>query len=227
MRALLFCLTLLVTAAVNALDPPTGPLTDAKLEAFAAAALARDEPAMQRYIAEPGFARLVDKDGYSALFVAAFVGRADLAEQLVAGGADVNLSDPDQSTALFFAASNGHVAMVQWLIARGARIARTGSQAPLQVASMLGHTDVVRVLLEAGAPIFGGAPTTRSSDVLDIAVSAQRTEVLRLLLATDEARRMPADQVERLRELGVKLGDQALQQVIQQFQMSRSIKAKV
>lgn len=226
MRALVLCLALLFATSAAARDTPSDPATDAKMEAFAAAALAKDEAAIQRHMGEPGFARLVDKDGHSALLMAAFVGRIDLAERLVTDGADVNLSDPRESTAILFAASNNHPAMVQWLIDRGARIAPVGTQAPLHVASMLGHTEVVRVLLKAGAPIFGGYPTTRSSDILDVTIAAQQNKVLQLLLATEEAKKMPEEQAERLQELGSRLGNPPVQQVIQQFRVNRSIKPK-
>jgi hypothetical protein len=91
---------------------------------------------------------------------------------------------------------------------------------------MLGHTEVVGVLLKAGAPIFGGHPTTPSSDILDVTIAAQQYKVLQLLLATEEARKMPEEQAERLQELGSRLGTPPVQQVIQQFRTSRSIQSR-
>ncbi len=223
MRAFVLCVAFLLARSVAASDALPGTATDLKLETFAAAALAGDEPAIQRHIAEHEFARLVDKDGHSALFVAAHVGRIDLAEKLVLAGADVNLHDPKGSTAMYFAAANAQAEMVQWLIDHRARIARTGNEAPLKVACMAGHVDVVRVLLKAGAPIFGDYPAIRSSDVLDLAVVANRIEVLRVLLETDEAKRMPEEQLERLKKMSVGRGDPLLLQVLQKFQMSRSL----
>lgn len=224
MRTILLCFSLFFATVVGANEPLRSSTTDIRLEEFTAAALANDAEAIERHMVDPGFARLVDKDGHSALFVAAHVGRTDLATRLVESGANVNLSDLKGATAMYFAAANGQAAMVQWLIEHGANIAKSGDHAPLTVASMVGHVEVVRVLLKHGAPLFADLPTIRSSAALDVSATAGRLEVVRLLLDTKEAERMPEDEVQRLKRIAAGRNDRLMHQAIEKFEMARSLK---
>ena len=88
------------------------------------------------------------------------------------------------SHGLFFAAQLGDAAMVEELVARGAEVGVaevTLGDTALMVASQLGHTEVVRTLLEAGAP-------TQSQDIYGLtalhkAANRGRLEVVKVLLA--------------------------------------------
>ena len=222
MRIVVLCVCLLfATLALSNKLIATSP-TDIKLESFGAAALANDDATMRRHMADPAFAKLVDSDGHSALFVAAHVGRTDLAAQLVASGADINLHDPTGATALFFASANAQALMVQWLIDHGAHIVNGGNYAPLKVASMSGHTEVVRILIKEGALLFAAMPVTQSSEALDVSVAGGRADVVRLLLDTAEAKRMPEEQVSRLKKIALGRKDPVILEVIQKFEMARS-----
>jgi ankyrin repeat protein len=83
-------------------------------------------------------------------------------------------------TALMMAALNGHLAWVQRLAARGAAIRRDG-WTPLHYAASGGGLDVVRWLLDQGAPIDALAPN-RSTPLM-MAARYGASESVELLLA--------------------------------------------
>eukprot|EP00808_Paulinella_micropora_P029898 g44736.t1 len=82
-------------------------------------------------------------------------GRTDIAQALLAAGANVNAADNDRWTALIVAGRDGHTATAQALLAAGAHINATnmlGSTA-LTLAAWSGHTATAEMLLAAGANI--------------------------------------------------------------------------
>ena len=98
------------------------------------------------------------------LHLAARFGRDDLAELLIARGADVRAADePEGHTALHLAAQYGQAAVAATLVARGAEVnARTRSgRTPLHDAAfglagtsdIDGRVEVVRLLLARGADV--------------------------------------------------------------------------
>ncbi len=124
---------------------------------------------------------------------------------------------------MFFAAANAQAPMVQWLINHGAHIVNSGSYAPLKVASMSGHSEVVQILIKEGALLFAAMPVTQSSEALDVSVAGGRADVVRLLLDADEAKRMPSEQVARLKKIALGRKDPVMLEVLQKFEMSRSM----
>jgi ankyrin repeat protein len=93
-------------------------------------------------------------EGETALMIACLRGYRDLAEQLVARGAQVN--PPGQApawSALSYAATNGHDELVKFLLAHGARVNQQAPNGttPLMMAAYFGHASTVRLLLGAGA----------------------------------------------------------------------------
>lgn len=87
-----------------------------------------------------------NKNGESALSIAAYQGRATYVQRLVEAGAEVNFFG---WTPLSYAAYNGHTAIVEYLIKHGAEVDGTtenGSTA-LFFAARFGHIDTVRTLL--------------------------------------------------------------------------------
>lgn len=212
--ALLWCLV--ACAPARADDRVAASIV---LEQFAAAVLAQDDAAIERHLATDGFALLVDKDGHTAMFMVAHAGRVDLAERLESQGADVHRWDGKGTNALFFAAANGQESMVRWLLERKVETRSLSGPSPLQAAVMADHPGVARLLVDAGARLFTGAPAVRSSDALDQAVVSGRIAVLRVLLGSAEARGMSADQRERLKRIAVNANQAEAVDLLQRFEL--------
>jgi len=89
-----------------------------------------------------------DNDGWTALHYAAFNGKKDVAELLLADHADVNAKDNKGLTPLHFAAGRDHRDVVELLLANNADVnakANNGAT-PLDLAGGGGHKDVVELL---------------------------------------------------------------------------------
>ncbi|MFF4196935.1 ankyrin repeat domain-containing protein [Nonomuraea sp. NPDC001831] len=87
------------------------------------------------------------------LCAAAAWDRVEVAEALLAAGADVNGREAGGWTALLWAAANGHAATAGVLIEAGAEVdaANDDGDTPLTLAARRGALGVVQTLLEAGA----------------------------------------------------------------------------
>ena len=89
------------------------------------------------------------------LVAAAVYGHTDVAELLIGSGA--TLSHPLNEFAICPAAALGHVDMVVLLVRAGVPpnprrlCGARGDKTPLQIAEARGHTDITRVLRDAGA----------------------------------------------------------------------------
>ena len=118
--------------------------------------------------------------GETPLHVASRVGRADIAQLLLAHGADGNTQDDKKRTPLYWPSVYGHVEVVRILLEQGVDIVTqdaTMHQSPLFEASRHGHVEVCQVLLEHGADV-------NSKDEFDCTPLhfANGGEVARLLL---------------------------------------------
>tara|TARA_B100000900_G_C20474912_1_gene672971 strand:- start:205 stop:1074 length:870 start_codon:yes stop_codon:yes gene_type:complete len=83
------------------------------------------------------------------------MGHTEIAQALVAAGADVNARDKNGDTALLLASMNGHTETAQALVAAGAdKNARNKhGDTGLILASGKGHTETARALIDAGANV--------------------------------------------------------------------------
>lgn len=95
---------------------------------------------------------ITENEGSTPLMKAVYNGHADVCKVLLAAGADVNLKEVGTGrTALHRAALQGFAHIVQILIDGGANVKGEDGATALNVASMFGHTDVEKVLQDAGA----------------------------------------------------------------------------
>ncbi len=111
----------------------------------------------------PALLRQPDKNGSTALVVAAREGQEAAVKALITGGADVNYLVPSSSGAVtpLQAAVEApdfrkeHVRIVQYLLQKGADPKRKSAsgQSPLLSAADSGHADVAALLIEKGAAV--------------------------------------------------------------------------
>jgi len=97
-----------------------------------------------------------DGNRRTPLHVAAFASHEDAVAVLAAGGADVNALDADLYDMVTIAAVANDVAMLKAALAAGNEPGLTTSRydgTALIAAAHLGHAEVVRVLIDAGAPL--------------------------------------------------------------------------
>ena len=91
-----------------------------------------------------------NRNGETALSIAAYLGREQYVQRLVEAGAEINFFGWPP---LSYAAYNGHTKIVDYLIGRGADVdgkTENGSTA-LFFAARFGHIDTVKALLKSGA----------------------------------------------------------------------------
>ncbi|MHC4867755.1 MAG: ankyrin repeat domain-containing protein [Planctomycetota bacterium] len=116
-----------------------------------------DLGAVQRLIRKGTDVNARNKDGETALHIAARRNREHIAELLIANGADVNAREEDGWTPLHQAAMNSRwsARVGRLLILKGADInARTSDNiTPLHAAAMGGNASTVRLLIEKGADV--------------------------------------------------------------------------
>jgi len=132
---------------------------DPGLDLFEAAAAGRTERVRELLDADAALVGTFAADGFMPLGLAAFFGRYDVLELLVARGADVNTAarNPTQVCPLHSAVAHRNaeaaLAMAVHLLGHGAdpNAAQQGGWTPLHQAAAHGHTDMVRLLLDHGA----------------------------------------------------------------------------
>lgn len=96
-----------------------------------------------------------ERDGFTALFRAAAIGRADMVSMLKDFGADLNVQESRGATAMFVAAQNGCVEVLRKLYSLGANVnipANDGVTA-VCIAADKGHTEAVIALAGMGADL--------------------------------------------------------------------------
>jgi len=125
----------------------------------------------------------------SALMMAALKGQTDLAQRLIARGADVNKPG---WTPLHYAATSGHQAVIRLLLDAHAYIdaESPNGTTPLMMAAHYGTIAAVRQLLEAGADAT--LKNQLGLTAQDVALRAQRQDVAELIAAQRRKQRPAA-----------------------------------
>lgn len=144
-------------------------------------AIRRDIPELFDYLIQRR-ARLNtrNRNGETALSIAAYTGKLNYVQRLVEAGAEVNsYSWPPLS----YAAFNGHLEIVDYLLKHGAEInAKTenGSTA-LFFAARYGHMEVVKLLLKSNAD--PGIANENDETAVDWALKSSNTDIEDILRA--------------------------------------------
>ena len=136
---------------------------DPEINVFDAAALGDAAVVTEMLDRCPGFLRARAADGFTLLHLAAFFGRAEVVDLLLARGADVAAvaDNPMRVRPLHSAAAAGQSAVVEALLRAGADpdAQQEGGWTPLHSAALRGSVDLARLLLS-----FGADPSIRADD---------------------------------------------------------------
>jgi ankyrin repeat protein len=131
------------------------------------AAAARGDAAQIRILVEQGANPDVrDAHGRTPLHVATYGGHHEAMRVLVAAGASPNALENDRYDIVTIAAVANDVPTMKVALAVGASARNVTSGydgTALIAAAHLGHAEVVRTLIRAGAPISGGRPSSNPS----------------------------------------------------------------
>jgi len=124
-----------------------------------------------------------DNKGMSPLHWAAQAGHKDVAELLLAKGADVNAMDNEGRMPLHLAGRQGRRDVTELLLANGADVnaKNNDGRTPLHLAASMGRQDIVILLLANKADV--NAKTTDGQTPLHLAASMGRQDIVNLLLA--------------------------------------------
>jgi ankyrin repeat protein len=150
--ALLFCLGAGIASAQVA---PTAAEIAGYMGLLAAAA-SGDATGIGRLVAAKADVNARDAYGRTPLHVATFGRRRDAVAALVKAGADPNLLEHDRYDAVTIAAVANDVATLRLLLQLGASAKQVTSRydgTALIAAAHLGHDEVLKLLIEAGAPL--------------------------------------------------------------------------
>ena len=146
----------------------------------------------------------IDRFGLGALTAAISRANFDAAERLIEAGAAVDGDKADgRSSPLRIAAYAGDAKLVTLLLAHGANPGPDGSDSsPLQTASAQGHLEIVRVLVDSGAPI----------NIKDVAspLAAGRTDIAHFLLERLDVDTLSRSEVEGFLLIADAAGEQDL-----------------
>ena len=144
-----------LASAAHAQVAPTAAEVAAYTGLFAAAARG-DATEIAKLAAAGANVKARDGRGRTPLHVAAFAGRHDAMRALVKAGADPNALEGDRYDIVTIAAVANDVPTLEAALKLGARATNVTSRydgTALIAAAHLGHAEVVRVLIEAKAPL--------------------------------------------------------------------------
>lgn len=163
---------------------------DPDMDVFTAAALGHQDRLRSRLEEDPGRANAFAGDGFTALHLAAFFGKAEAARILLDAGARVDTYGRNDlaNQPLHAAAAGRHVDVCRLLLAAGADVEATqhGGFTPLHEAAQSGDVELAELFLSAGAD-----PLARTEDertAIQVAEDAAHPDLASRLQAVADER---------------------------------------
>lgn len=155
----------------------------AQLDVFSAAMMGRTERLKELLDADPSCAKLVSRDGWTALHLASFFDAEPAARILLSAGALVNArsTNPMNNMPLHAAAASRNAAMVKLLLQNGAAAdaQQHGGWTALHAAAQNGDLVMASALVEAGANVNARADNNQSP--LDLALTKGHQDMVEFL----------------------------------------------
>lgn len=162
---------------------------DPEFDVFEAAALGYVDRLRERLLDSPDAVAAYSPDGFTALHLAAFFGKAEVARLLLEHGAgvDVYTRNPFANQPLHAAAAGRHIEVCRVLLAAGADVNATqhGGFTPLHEAAQHGDVEMSELFLSAGAD--PSLTTDAGETAADIAAGAGHVDLARRLREVDAA----------------------------------------
>ena len=155
----------------------------AKLDFFDQCVAGDKASVMAQIEAQPGLLESKSSDGWTPLHLAAFFGARELAEALLAKGAEIDARSTNNmaNTPLHAAVAGRRSAIVKFLLERGANVdaRQTGGWTALQGAAQSGDREMVETLIANGAQINARADNNQCA--LDMALMRGHQDIADLL----------------------------------------------
>ena len=126
--------------------------------------------------ADPSLAESKDENGVSVILKAAYYGKRDVVDALLASGVQLNI---------FEAAATGQTERVRELTKQDSALANAYSPdgfTPLGLAAFFGNAEAVNALLDAGAEVNMASRETMKLTPLASALAVQRNDIARTLI---------------------------------------------
>jgi ankyrin repeat protein len=146
---------------------------DPDLDIFEGAALGRIDRVRAALDDDPLAVRAFSPDGFTALHLAAFFGKPEIARALLDAGAPVDAYTTNDlaNQPLHAAAAGRHLEVCRLLLAAGADVNATqhGGYTPLHEAAQHGDIEMVELFLSAGADPTVRVPEGTPADLADAA----------------------------------------------------------
>ena len=112
---------------------------------------------------------------YTPLHYATIEDHRDIAELLIAKGADLNAKDMMEYTPMHIAARGGHKEIAELLIAKGADVKCAVGSTPLHYAALLNHKEIAELLISEGSDV--NAKDVKGITPLDAAIIRKGSEI--------------------------------------------------
>jgi uncharacterized protein len=154
-----------------------------KLDVYTASMAGAKETVLEMIAANPELVAAYSSDGWTPLHLACFFGQPEMAEILIARGADVNARSRNamQNRPLHTAAAGRNKDAVRLLLERGADVnaRQHGGWTALHAASQNGDVEMARLLIGGGADVAARAENQQNA--MDLAMTKGHQAVVNLL----------------------------------------------